>query len=130
VKTFPNVMLTAWRVLLGRIPTRMCLSRRGVLLNSTVCAFCESEEESCQHLFLERKHAWRVWTLCFRWIGILFVQHNDIATHFESFYLIHGSCKQNLVWKGVWTAIVRCLWEHRNSVVFNEGVVDEEEVLH
>jgi len=32
-KTFPNVMFTAWRMLLNRIPTRSCLRRRGVLLD-------------------------------------------------------------------------------------------------
>jgi len=93
-------------------------------MNSIVCALCESEEELCQHLFVRCKHAWRVWTLCFKWIGILFVQHNDIATHFESFYLIINSRKQNLVLKGVWTAIVQCMWEHRNSVVFNDWMLN------
>ena len=29
----------------------------------------------------------------------------------------------------MWAAIVRCLWEHKNSVVFNQGVVDVEEVF-
>jgi len=47
VKTFPNVMITTWRVLLGRIPTRLSLSRRGVLLNTTISALCETKEESC-----------------------------------------------------------------------------------
>jgi len=50
-------------------------------------------------------------------------------THFVSFHLTQSSNKQNLVWKGVWAAIVRCLWEHRNSVAFNQGVVDAEEVF-
>ena len=129
IKTFPNVMITSWRVLLGRVPTRECLSKKGVTLNTIVCALCQSKEESCQHLFLECKHALSVWALCYRWIGILFVQHNDLITHFESFHLIQSSNKQNLVWKGVWANIVRCMWEHKNSVVFNQGVVDVEEVF-
>jgi len=129
IKAFPNVVITTWRVLLGRVPTRECLSRRWVILNTTICALCQSKEESCQHLFLECKYALCVWALCFRWIGILFVQHNDLMTHFESFHLIQSSNKQNLVWKGVWAAIVWCLWEHRNSFVFNQGVVDAEEVF-
>ena len=37
VKTFPNVLITAWRVLRGKISTRLALSRRGVQLNSAVC---------------------------------------------------------------------------------------------
>jgi len=113
-KTFPNVMFTAWRVLLNRIPTRMCLRRRGVLLDTYVCALCELKEESCQHLFLECKVASRVWDLCLRWIGILYVQHNDVRNHFESFMLTQGSNEQNQIWKGVWATIIWCLWNHRN----------------
>ena len=122
-------MFTAWRVLLSRIPTRLCLRRKGVLLDTTVCSFCEAKEESCQHLFLECKFACCVWTMCLRWIGVLFVQRNDFRNHFESFHLTRGSNKQNLIWKREWATIFRCLWEHRNAVVFNQGVVDEEEVF-
>jgi len=129
-KTFPNVLITTWRALLGRLPTRLGLSRRGIVLNTTMCALCLVEEESCQHLFVECKCAHRVWNKCFKWIGIFSVQHKDIAIHFEGFSLSNGSKKQNMVWRGVWAAIVRSLWEHRNDVVFNEGVVDEDEVLH
>ncbi|XP_068474698.1 uncharacterized protein [Phaseolus vulgaris] len=120
-KAFPNVLTTTWRVLLGR---------RGVVLSTLVCPMCQTKEESCQHLFLECKFALRVWALCFKWIGLVFVQHNDIMAHFVSFHLIQSSNIQNEVWKGVWAAIVRCLWEHRNLVVFNQGVVDAEEVFH
>jgi len=129
IKTFPNVMITAWRVLLGRVLTKECLSKRAVMLDTVVCAMCQSEEESCQHLFLKCKHALSVWALCYRWIGIMFVQHNDLLIHFESFHLIQSSNKQNLVWKGVWANIIWCMWEHRNSVVFNQSVVDTEEVF-
>jgi len=130
VKALPNVLITTWRVIRGRIPTRVALSRRGVQMNNPECVLCETVDESNQHLFIECKHAWRVWTLCFKWVGIEFVQHNDIKIHFESFYLFQVNHKQNLVWKGVWAAIVWSLWEHRNSVMFHQGVVDEEEVLH
>jgi len=130
VKTFPNVTLTAWRALLGRLPTREGLSRRGIVMNTTRCAHCLVEEESCQHLFVECICARSVWNLCFKWIGILFVQYNDMVAHFEGFSLTNYSKKQDMVWKGMWTAIVRSLWEHRNVVVFNEGVVDEEEMFH
>jgi len=67
--------------------------------------------------------------MSFRWIGVLFVQHNEVRIHFESFHLTQGNNKQNLFWKGVWATIVRCLWEQRNEVVFNQKVVDEEEVF-
>jgi len=86
-KAFPSVLTTAWRVLMDRIPTRECLSRRGVTMNSTLCALCQTKNESCQHLFLECRYAMSVWSMCYRWMGILFVQHSDLKTHFESFHL-------------------------------------------
>ena len=108
-KAFPNVLTTAWRVLLGRVPTRMTLNRRGVVMQNTLCALCQKKEESCQHLLVECTHALRVWNLCHRWIGILSVQHNEIMIHFESFYLAQSNNKHNLIWRGVWAAVVRCI---------------------
>lgn len=129
VKAFLNVATTTWRVMLDRIPTRVCLSRRGVMMNSTLCALCQLKEESCQHMFLECRYAQWVWSLCFKWIGISFIQQNDLKMHFQSFYLSQASNKQNLVWKGVWETVVRCIWDQRNLIVFKKGVVDAEEVF-
>ena len=128
-KAFLNVITTTWRVLLGRIPTRKSLSRRGVTLDTSLCALCQTKDESCQHLFLKCKVAQAVWLLCFKWIGILFVQHNDLMTHFENFYLSQASSTQNLLWKGVLAAIVRYIWEHKNSIIFKQGIVDAEEIF-
>ena len=85
IKVLPNVLVMAWRVLLDRIPTRLALSRRGVTMNTPICAMCQAKEESSQLLFLECVNAQRVWSMCFRWIDILFVQHNDLKCHFENF---------------------------------------------
>jgi len=99
------------------------------MLNTTLCALCEIKDESCQHIFLECKFAQSVWSLCFKWIGISFVQHKDLLTHFENFHLSQVSSKQSLPWKGVWATIVRCIWEQRNSIVFKQGVIDAEEIF-
>ena len=118
-------MTTTWRV-----PTRVTLNRRGVVMQNTLCALCQTKEESCQHLFVECTHALWVWNVCHKWIGILSVQHNEIMIHFESFYLAQSNNKHNLIWRGVWAAVVRCIWEQRNSIVFDQGVVDAEEIFH
>jgi len=128
-KAFPAVTITAWRALLDRLPTRESLDRRGVTMESTLCVLCQAKAESCQHLFLECDAAVRVWELCYRWIGILSVQHNALKNHFENFTLIQASNKQDMVWKGIWVAIIRSIWEHRNLIVFKQGVADAEEMF-
>ena len=85
-KTFPNVVTTTWRALIDRIPTRVGLSRRGVLMLSTICGLYQIKEESCHHLFFECKYAQLVWSLCLNWLGFMLVQHNDPKTHLVSFH--------------------------------------------
>ena len=129
VKAFPNVLTTAWRALLDRLPTKTCLLRRGVVVTSLLCVMCCSENESAQHLFVECIVAQRIWDRCLRWVGILSAQHRDIQSHFEQFTLCCINYKQNLLWKGVWVAVVSCIWEQRNLIVFQQGVADEEEIF-
>jgi len=108
-KTMPKVFVTAWRVLLDKIPTRVNLIKRGVLVNSPLCALCNMLEESYQHLFLDYVFAQRVWSRCYRWIGILGAQNRGIKNHMENFHLIYLSNKQNQVWLRLWAAIVSCI---------------------
>ena len=129
-KATPKALITAWKILLDRLPTSNNLIKRGMMGISPVCMLCKATEESSHHLFLECIYAQRVWYLCYRWFGILFVQHNDIKHHFENFHLVFLSSNQNKVWKGMWVTIVRCIWEQRNLVVFKQGVSDAEEIFH
>ena len=128
-KAFPNAVVTAWRVLLDKLPTRVNLNKRRVQLNSMVCPLCQHEEESSQHLFMECCHAQKVWSMCFRWLDISFVQQNDLKSHFLSFHMFQVSNNQNLIWKGVWVAVVICIWDQRNQIIFKQGVVDAEEIF-
>ncbi|XP_068466007.1 uncharacterized protein [Phaseolus vulgaris] len=126
---FPNVLVTAWRVLMGRLPTRVSLSRRGVVVNLMMCPLCQLQVETYHHLFIECKYAQKVWSLCFQWVDISFVQQHDLKLHFQSFHLFHVSNKQNRIWKGIWANVIRCLWDQRNMIAFQQGVVDAEEVF-
>ena len=126
----PKALCTAWRVLIERLPTYDNLLRRGLAVSSSRCVFCKETQETSQHFFIECAYAQKVWSLCLRWFGITFVQHKDISIHFESFFLPHLSVKQNQIWKGVWVAIVRSMWDQRNLVVFKQGTADVEEIVH
>ena len=121
VKAFPNALTTAWRILMDKMPTRCNLIRRGVIASSSSCEMCRALEETSHHLFLECRFAQRVWSQCFRWIGILGAQHKDLKVHFENFHLVHMSCKQNLVWKGMWVAIVRVYGNRGMRLCLSKG---------
>jgi len=50
-RAMPKALITAWRILLDRIPTYVNLLRRGVTVNSSICVLCIESEETTQHLF-------------------------------------------------------------------------------
>ena len=79
-KALPKVMITAWRILWDRIPTRRNLESRGIIVSSVLCAFCNMAEETTQHLFLDCIFVHLVWMLCCRWIGILGAHNKDIGS--------------------------------------------------
>ena len=57
------------------------------------------------------------------------VRHELITSYFQRFHLMGHNNRVNLVWKGLWVAIVSEIWSHRNKVVFNGAVVDAEEIF-
>ena len=129
IKVVPKVLTTVWRILLDRISTYQNLVVRGLVVNSPLCVFCNLHVESTQHLFLDCAFAYCVWMMCYQWIGVVGTQNRDICNHFLNFHLTNMSEKQNQVWRGVWVAITRSIWEHRNNVIFRQGVPDPEETL-
>jgi len=130
LKIAPSALVWAWRILWDRLPTRVNLVRRGVLLVCTLCPMCQERLENAQHLFCTCKIAQKVWDLCERWIGRVTVRHESIPIHFQSFHLTdHRNSVNKAACKGVWVAVVREIWNLRNTVVFRGGVVDEEEIF-
>jgi len=57
------------------------------------------------------------------------VRHESIPFLFKNFFLIGQKNNVNRVWKGMWMTIVTKIWNHRNKIVFKEGVVDVVEVF-
>ena len=84
---------------------------------------------SMSHLFAVCDFAWRVWCLCFEWLGVSFVIHLDPMQNFIQFRLSQASVSVNDVWGTIWVGIVSEIWKHRNSVVFNGGVTNVLEVF-
>jgi len=125
--TFAGLM--AWRLLENKLANRVNLSKRGVLVESLLCCLCGKEEESCSHLFFGCSFAWRVWCLCYGWLGVLFVSHIEPMSNFVHFRMSLPSVSVNLVWNTIWVGVVSEIWNHRNHIVFKRGVADTDEVF-
>ena len=58
-----------------------------------------------------------------------FVIHKDPLTNFLQFRLSQASDSVNDVWGSIWVGVVSGIWNHRNCVSFDRGVIDALEVF-
>ena len=117
------------RVIKNKVATRVNLERRGVVIENPLYCLCGMVEESSSHLFSVCDFAWRVWCLCFKWLCVSFVIHKDPLANFLQFRLSQASDSVNDVWDAIWVGVVSGIWNHRNCVSFDRGVVDALEVF-
>jgi len=105
------------------------LRHRGVFLNNVNCVMCGEQGDTINHLLFTCKVATKIWNMCNKWTGNLGVSYNQIQAHFEHFHLLELNLKGNMLWKGVWIAIVWTLWNHRNNIIFRNGIPDPKEIF-
>ncbi|KAK2449929.1 hypothetical protein QL285_009079 [Trifolium repens] len=78
-----KVIVFSWQALLGRLPTRSNLCRRGVVLvGGSTCVFCGLFDEVENHLFASCSWAWLVWLKVFKWFGIVPVLPHSMVSIF------------------------------------------------
>jgi len=57
------------------------------------------------------------------------VRHKSTLVNFQSFYLLSQRNGVNRVWKGMWVVIVSEIWNHKNKVVFKDGLMDAKKIF-
>jgi len=112
----------------NKIATRVNLERHGVSVESSLCCLCGREEETYCHLFFDCSFAWKVWSFCFRCLGVSFVSHNDPLANFSQFRMNTCSESINDLWSTIWVGVVEEIWLHGNSIIFKRRVADMSEV--
>jgi hypothetical protein len=121
-----KVIAFSWQLFYDRIPTRLNLDLRGILAPevSLECVGCVGRLESASHLFLHCPKAMVVWYALFRWIGVVIVMPESIATCFE---ILRGAAKNKTLRQGfmlIWHAAIWSIWKARNNAIFANEVVN------
>ena len=125
----PKAQLLGWRMLLDKLPTKAKLIAKGILLQLSLCEFCLECEETVEHLFFSCKVAQKVWNMCYKWLGLNIVSHVKATINFQHFFLLNLNKRQNIVWHGMWLAIIGEIWKHMNRVIFKQSKVDPTEIF-
>lgn len=105
-----KVLIFSWQLLQDRIPTRVNLLKRGVLLTSGTISY--------PFYSLHIEFASSVWHRIFRWLG----QCTFFSSHLINFFQIFSTSSGVLWIKGrltiVWHAVIWLIWKSLNDIIF------------
>lgn len=120
-----------WMMVIGRIPMKEFLIRRGVQFHQMKKKYpwCDKELERSKHLFFKCKYAEGFWKIIFYWWEIRWTPVDD----FMEFYKLCNKVYLLRVLKCLWliSVVVACwsLWMARNEVMFYKKMVPMETLM-
>ncbi|XP_058734009.1 uncharacterized protein LOC131605700 [Vicia villosa] len=127
-----KIKIFAWRLVQNRLPTRLLLRIRGIIVvdYDSLCVFGFQVREDNHHLFSGCPKTRKLWEMIQSWLGIN-VQFNS---NFVSFYCnfveaMKVICKEKDA-GGIWGAACWAIWKQRNNIIFNNAVEDFDEIFH
>ena len=74
----PKVEVFCWRLMRERLATKDYLVKRGLMeRRQAVCAFCNTETKTTEHLFFSCHFSWKIWMHCCSIWGVVWVMHKQ-----------------------------------------------------
>ncbi|GJW49084.1 RNA-directed DNA polymerase, eukaryota [Tanacetum coccineum] len=116
-----KINITAWKVSLDKLPTRLNLSLQGIEIPSITCPICSCAGESCSHLFFSCFMARKITTKLARWWEFdcpdLF-SYDDWLEWFHTLRLLKGFKD---ILEGVFYVMWWVIWKYRNQTLFGSS---------
>lgn len=103
-----NVKVFIWKVFWNRIQTKDNLLKRGIIHSSSdsKCPFCNVLEESTSHLLFGCSFSYKVWQLCYRWLGFSVTLPYCSRSHFLQHPMEIANRGKKLGLWAVWGSVV------------------------
>ena len=124
-----KVNIFMWRLMLDKIPTRVELERKNIVLTSNLCPLCGLEEEKIDHLFIRCDVAARTWEALFKWLDIQVANFRDPS---ELIFMIDtvkiSTPKKQNILAVVYTAFW-FLWKYRNDLVHDSEKITKSVIV-
>ncbi|PWA74034.1 RNA-directed DNA polymerase, eukaryota, Reverse transcriptase zinc-binding domain protein [Artemisia annua] len=130
VKWVPiKVNILMWRIEKGRVPTRLELVKRRMVLPDSRCPLCRLEEESVNHLFITCEFSFAVWSLIWRWCKLIPVHFDSITDLVQGQELLLASARGKELFRGITMVTCWAIWKERNEMVFQNSTPKVVEVV-
>ncbi|GJS19641.1 RNA-directed DNA polymerase, eukaryota [Tanacetum coccineum] len=115
-------MSSLGKVHLNRLPTRVNLQHRGVLVSDPSCPICHSEDEDLAHLFFQCSLVTDIVRLVCRWWNIAWASIDSYSNWLHWFNAIRLSPKVKDLLEGVFYITWWSIWRFRNQALFSSLV--------
>ncbi|XP_071690644.1 uncharacterized protein [Rutidosis leptorrhynchoides] len=115
-----KINIFIWRVLHGRIPTRVELDKRGVDLDSILCPLCNLHRESIEHILFHCSKSSNVWKAILQWWNLpnnTFSNLTDVTSNNQP---LNTSKNGSYTWQAIKWASTYIIWKFRNLKVFSK----------
>ncbi|XP_058741710.1 uncharacterized protein LOC131614098 [Vicia villosa] len=125
-----KIKILTWRFFINPLPLKVQLVNRGVSnFTSIDCIFCSTHPESLEHLFYHCHVTKAVWKRIYTWLDD---EVKISLEEFKSFGSIQEK-KKNINIKAtlntIWIALIWCTWKMRNTIIFDNGLFNFDEVI-
>jgi hypothetical protein len=120
-----------WLVVHGRCLTADNLQRRG-WPNSTTCQLCQSEDETCAHLFIQCRFTTKVWRKIRSWASTRIPLPGQNFANTEDWWLLARKQVPKVRRRDFDTVVVLAhwrIWKERNSRIFEGAKHSVQEVF-
>ncbi|GKA08135.1 RNA-directed DNA polymerase, eukaryota, reverse transcriptase zinc-binding domain protein [Tanacetum coccineum] len=119
VKYVPiKVNVTAWKIKMDALPTRLNISRRGMDIQSLSCPICDCGVESSSHLFFQCNLVRQVVRKISSWWNIDYVDVNSYEEWLIWLISLRLTAKLKVVLEGVFYVLWWSIWSFRNKLLF------------
>ncbi|XP_058754196.1 uncharacterized protein LOC131627368 [Vicia villosa] len=127
-----KVRIFGWRLLKDRLPTRKLLVDKNIVQGdeNSMYVFCGLQVEEANHLFIHCVMIRKVWEMIQNWLGIDSNEELLCSTHFlKLLENMQESCSFKKA-GAVWLVTYWCIWNQRNDIIFNNAILDLDEIVH
>nr|GEU68954.1 RNA-directed DNA polymerase, eukaryota [Tanacetum cinerariifolium] len=115
-----KVNIHAWKVMTDSLPTRFNISRRGICIDSILCANCNTRVEMASHLFFSFYMARKVAKLITRWWNVSDEEFDSYDDWVAWLVSICFPMKNKKMLEGVFYVMWWLLWLFRNKIIFED----------
>ncbi|KAK3180238.1 hypothetical protein Dsin_000127 [Dipteronia sinensis] len=115
----PKIKIFMWQVLRGRIMVRQVLHNFGIFPDtSVVCVLCNNKMKTIDHLFLLCPWAWKLWTVCMDWWGVVSCSNNSMKAWLQGWSGLCSSIEYRRARDSLFFALFWTIWAARNLMIF------------